>query len=292
MALPPPPPPPPNNFWTANLTPTNIQISKKWAKTDFAKFLQVFIKSQNLNISRKQLYIRNFQTTCFKMICNYFKSLDFFEQPFWSHCGVISRKLLIKSRNQNIFKYLKWILLAVKFPFQRYIVCCSKICHSKIISGGRGGAPSHLFLFCKIVYKILSSTCWVLPITGATSQQRIPNLPFFSKYPGYVSFVVFYLSIFPQCRIIDELVGKIVIKMASWTIRSNKFDFHRLKILTTFPVTQLLYLDLFELCYTDLRQYVWVPRQNKIKWIAQLANFLLWPLCCNFRRTNKELYAR
>ena len=45
---------------------------------------------------------------------------------------------------------------------------------------------------------------------------------------------------------------------------------------------QLLYLDLFELSYTDLRQYIWVPRQSKLKQIVQLAN-------C---RINKELYAR
>ena len=32
---------------------------------------------------------------------------NFFEQPFWSHCGAISRKLLIKSRNQNIFPIFK-----------------------------------------------------------------------------------------------------------------------------------------------------------------------------------------
>ena len=36
----------------------------------------------------------------------------------------------------------------------------------------------------------------------------------------------------------------------------NKFDFHGLKILIIFPVMQLLYRDLSELCYTDLREYV------------------------------------
>ena len=74
-------------------------------------------------------------------------------------------------------------------------------------------------------------------------------------------------------RIFDELVGKIVIRKGLWIIWSNKFDFHGLKILITFPVIQLPYLDLFD--YTDLRQYVWVPRQNKIKWIVQFANFLV-----------------
>ena len=64
------------------------------------------------------------------------------------------------------------------------------------------------------------------------------------------------LSVFLRCRIFDELVGKIVIRKASLIIHSNKFDFNGVKILITFPVMQLLYLDLFELCYTDLRQYV------------------------------------
>ena len=50
------------------------------------------------------------------------------------------------------FKCLKWILFAVKFPFQRYIICWGKIYGSKIIGGGEEAAPSHLrLLFCKIV---------------------------------------------------------------------------------------------------------------------------------------------
>ena len=54
------------------------------------------------------------------------------------------------------------------------------------------------------------------------------NLPFSSKYPGYVCFVVSYLSVILQCRIFDEVVGKIVIRKASLIIPSNKFDFHGL----------------------------------------------------------------
>ena len=62
-----------------------------------------------------------------------------------NHHAVIPRKLLIKSRNQDIFQYLKCILIIIKFPFQRYIVCWGKICRSKIIIGGGGeGALSHL----------------------------------------------------------------------------------------------------------------------------------------------------
>ena len=40
---------------------------------------------------------------------------------------------------------------AVKFPFQRYIVCWGKI-YGLNITGGGGGTPSHLrLLFCKYV---------------------------------------------------------------------------------------------------------------------------------------------
>ena len=51
-------------------------------------------------------------------------------------------------------QYLKWILFAVKFPFQRYIVCWGKVHGLNITGGGGGGggAPSHLrLLFCKYV---------------------------------------------------------------------------------------------------------------------------------------------
>ena len=71
-------------------------------------------------------------------------------EPFRENC--------LQNREIKIFfKYLKWIPFAVKYSFQWYIVCWSKIYSSKIISGGRegggGGAPSHLrLLFCKIVY--------------------------------------------------------------------------------------------------------------------------------------------
>ena len=49
-------------------------------------------------------------------------------------------------------QYLKWILFAVKFPFQRYIVFWGKIYGLNITGGGGGGALSHLLLlFCKYV---------------------------------------------------------------------------------------------------------------------------------------------
>ena len=40
------------------------------------------------------------------------------------------------------YLYLKSILLAAKFPFQRYIFCWGNFYYSKIIKeGGGGGAP-------------------------------------------------------------------------------------------------------------------------------------------------------
>ena len=62
----------------------------------------------------------------------FFKSLKF----AWSHCTVISRKLLIRSRNQTILSISKWIGLFDKFAFQWYIVCPGKFRPSKIIRGG------------------------------------------------------------------------------------------------------------------------------------------------------------
>ena len=90
-----------------------FKFRENMSKTDFAKFLKVFIKSRNLNISRKYLHIRNLQTTCLKVIYNMFniKSLKIFEQPFRSHCVAISRKLLKKSRNQNTFPIFKMNLI-------------------------------------------------------------------------------------------------------------------------------------------------------------------------------------
>ena len=91
---------------------------------DFMNTLRNFEKSvllifsRNLNISRKNW---NLQTRCFKMIpmiCSYFQSLKFFRTAIsWSHCGVISQKLLIKSRNQNIFPTFKMNPTRCEIPF-------------------------------------------------------------------------------------------------------------------------------------------------------------------------------
>ena len=57
----------------------------------------------------------NFWTVNFTI---FLKFEIFFEQPFWSHCGAISRKLLIKSQNQNIFPIFKMnpIRCWISFP--------------------------------------------------------------------------------------------------------------------------------------------------------------------------------
>ena len=77
-----------------------FKFRENMCKTDFAKFLKVFIKSQNYknkNISQKQLYIRNLQNTCFKMIYDMFifQKFDIFSnsrsgaiaEPFRENCS-------------------------------------------------------------------------------------------------------------------------------------------------------------------------------------------------------------
>ena len=76
-------------------------------------------------------------------------------------------------------------------------------------------------------------------------------------------------------------------------MNSNKFDFHRLQTLITFPVMQLTYLDLFELCYTDLIKAVCLStekKQNKLN--GPVGQLSVWPRCCSVRRINKELYTK
>ena len=77
-----------------------------------------------------------------KMIYNMFIILKFeffsnsrsgaIAEPFRKNCS-LNREIKI------FFKYLKWILFAAKFLFQRHIVCWGKIYGSKTIGGGRGG---------------------------------------------------------------------------------------------------------------------------------------------------------
>ena len=96
----------------------------------------------------------------------------FFRQPFWNHCGVISRKLLIKSRNQKIVEKFKlnWNLekilfkmmhnmcmLRHRFSNERCVCVCVCVCASVCVCvcvcvcGRRGGALNHLpLLFCKV----------------------------------------------------------------------------------------------------------------------------------------------
>ena len=69
--------------------------------------------------------------------CNY--SYEFFRQPFWSYWGVISRKLLIKSRNQKFFKNLNWIEISRGFPLKWCIICLCCVIGSQTNGGGGGG---------------------------------------------------------------------------------------------------------------------------------------------------------
>ena len=80
----------------------NLSFAKIWAKTDFATFFKVFIKSRNLNISRKQSYIRNLQTNCFKAMYNMFRFLSLkFGSTF-----VYSGHLKLRLQNCAISKVL------------------------------------------------------------------------------------------------------------------------------------------------------------------------------------------
>ena len=82
-------------------------FAKIRAKTDLAKFLKVFMKSRNLNIFQKQ-FISRLRASKLHIICSYLKSLNFFsDSDSGGPGGVISRKVLIKSRNHKIFQKFK-----------------------------------------------------------------------------------------------------------------------------------------------------------------------------------------
>ena len=76
---------------------------------------------------------------------SYFKSLNFFRQPFWSHCGVISRKLLMKSRNHNIFEKFKLNRNLQRIPFKMmYNMSVLRYRFSNERWGGGGGGEGAL----------------------------------------------------------------------------------------------------------------------------------------------------
>ena len=88
------------------------------------------------------------------MICSYFNSLNFFRQPFWSHGGVISRKLLIKSRNQNIFEKFKLNRNLKRIPFKMmYNMSMLRHRFSNELWGGGGGTTflSYSVKVCTII---------------------------------------------------------------------------------------------------------------------------------------------
>ena len=65
----------------------------------------------------------------------------FFGQPFWSHCGVISRKLLIKSRNQEKLK-LNPNLQRLPFKMMHNkSMLCHRFSNEPAGGGVRGGRP-------------------------------------------------------------------------------------------------------------------------------------------------------
>ena len=80
---------------------------------------------------------------------------NLFVPPTMAYNPTTSRKLLKKSRNQNIFSYLKWLGLSDKVPFQRYIICWGDFSLSKIIGGGEGHpTPPHPFILQNFVYSV------------------------------------------------------------------------------------------------------------------------------------------
>ena len=103
----------------------------------------MFIKSGNLNIleSNYIFKISRLRASKLYIICSYIKSSDFFGQPFWSHWGEgISRKLLIKSRNQNIFEKLKLNRNLQRIPFKKmYNMSLLRHRFSNERGGGGGG---------------------------------------------------------------------------------------------------------------------------------------------------------
>ena len=84
-----------------------------------------------------------------------FKKFEiFFGQPFWCHCRFISRKLLINSRNQNIFQKFK---LNWNLPLKRCIICLCCVIGSQMnerVGRGRPEPPSSLILLL-LFYSII-----------------------------------------------------------------------------------------------------------------------------------------
>ena len=64
--------------------------------------------------------------------------MKLFLEPLRNHFAKIAHEL---EKSKIFFQYLKLILLAIKFPFQWYIVCWGQFRSSKIIGGGGGGMP-------------------------------------------------------------------------------------------------------------------------------------------------------
>ena len=76
---------------------------------------------------------------------------------YYLHGGVISRKLLTKSRNQNIFEKFQLNRNLQRIPFKMMYnmsMLRHRFSNECWGGGGGGGALNHLpFLFCKSVFK-------------------------------------------------------------------------------------------------------------------------------------------
>ena len=124
------------------------------------------------------------------VICSYFKSLKFFRTPTLEPFGVISRNLLIRSRNQNIFEKFKPNRNLRTIPF-KMMYNMSMLRHRfSNERGGGGGAPWTTFLsysvkVCVTGWLIAGHACW-RPYQVTTSERgRIYRPTFFSFQTVY-----------------------------------------------------------------------------------------------------------
>ena len=163
--------------------------------SDFMNTLRNFPESvllvflQNLHTLRNNLYQRNLQITC--LYVHILKVWNFFEQPFWSLCGVISLKLLINSRHQNIFLKFNLKRNLQRIPF-KMMWNMSMLRHR--FSNERW-VPWTTFLFYSVkvcnkfmvVWESLETTPHHTTPHHTTPHHTTPHhtTPHFSKRPGW-----------------------------------------------------------------------------------------------------------
>ena len=129
------------------------------------------------------------------IICLYCKSLKFFSgtiaESFRENCSW-SREI------KMFFQYLKWIPLAIKFPFQWYIqfVGVSFVLR-KLLEGGRGVAPrttsiSYSPKVCSIIWKAFSFVIYLMWFTTEI---------FHTPYSDAYEFIFRQINYFPGVSI-------------------------------------------------------------------------------------------